>query len=582
MPKRILRALVGGDEPRRPRRSLPSYDEPTPETHRRLTREEEAELALKRTTFAPGIATLLVALFLITIISVPLLQLGAELSGPRHGAWLPMFDVLKTLPSMAKLKSVRSVRDVWYLLPRAEEIKSAEKTLETDSVVSRWLLPRVQSVLTGQLRAGNEQVYPGRDGWLFYRPDVDYVTAPGFLTPDRLKQRAHAAGVQPDPVKAIVHFRDQLSARGIELVIVPVPTKPTIDGEMLSARVAPGTELQNASFGEFLSRLTTAGVRVFDPAPLLVRRKAMPANGPAYLETDTHWRPETMELVAQQLAASLQLDPDADATQANEKELSGLGDVARMLRLPESEALYPPQRVAIHQITQGDSLWRPARDADVLVLGDSFANIFSLEQLGWGESAGLVEHLSHSLGGRPLDCILRNSDGAFATREILAHELARGRDRLAGKKLVIWEFAARELAFGNWKLLELKLGQPSQAQFFFPHPGETIEASATVEAVSSVPRPGTAPYRDHIMSLHLTDLVLPGRAESDSMQALVYVWSMRDNGWTNAARLRPGDRISLRLRAWSDVSPEYEQINRSEIDDPAVQLEEPAWGEFTP
>ncbi len=49
MRKRILRALVGGDKPRKPKRSLPSYDEPTPETHRRLSREEEAELALKRT-----------------------------------------------------------------------------------------------------------------------------------------------------------------------------------------------------------------------------------------------------------------------------------------------------------------------------------------------------------------------------------------------------------------------------------------------------------------------------------------------------------------------------------------------------
>jgi hypothetical protein len=29
-----------------------------------------------------------------------------------------------------------------------------------------------------------------------------------------------------------------------------------------------------------------------------------------------------------------------------------------------------------------------------------------------------------------------------------------------------------------------------------------------------------------------------------------------------------------------DVAPQYEQINRSEIDDPELQLEEPAWGEL--
>jgi alginate O-acetyltransferase complex protein AlgJ len=70
-----------------------------------------------------------------------------------------------------------------------------------------------------------------------------------------------------------------------------------------------------------------------------------------------------------------------------------------------------------------------------------------------GESAVFAEHLSVALG-RPIDCILRNSDASFATREILSNELARGRDRLAGKKLVIREFATREcrLGIGNFSI----------------------------------------------------------------------------------------------------------------------------------
>jgi hypothetical protein len=54
---------------------------------------------------------------------------------------------------------------------------------------------------------------------------------------------------------------------------------------------------------------------------------------------------------------------------------------------------------------------------------------------------------------------------------------------------------------------------------------------------------------------------------------------MRDNVLTSAARFRPGDRVTVRLRPWSDVSDRHEKTNRSEIDDPAVQLEEPCWGE---
>ncbi len=323
-------------------------------------------------------------------------------------------------------------------------------------------------------------------------------------------------------------------------------------------------------------------MRVFDPAPLLMQRKAAGNNAPQFLEADTHWRPEAMEFVAQQLAASLNLPPaeGARAPQVSRTEITGRGDIARMLKLPEEQQTYPAQKVNIWQVTMGDNLWRPSRDADVLLLGDSFANIFSLAALGWGESAGLAEHLSDALGGRPLDAILRNSDAAFATREMLANELARGRDRLAGKKLLIWQFAARELAFGNWKLLDLKLGTPAPARFFTLAAGETVEVTGTVEAVGSVPRPGSVPYQDHITAVHLTEMAIPGRAESESLQSIVYLWSMRDNVWTPAARLRPGERITLRLRPWAEVAPQYEQINRSEIDDPELQLEEPVWGEY--
>lgn len=586
MPKRIIKALVGGLKPRKPSRSLPSYKEPTPETNPKLSREEEAELALKRTEFTAGTPVLLVTLFLLTIVSVPFIQLVAELRTPALG--LRMLDLFKTLPSATELSAIRGWRDLTNAVPSADELKGAEKALEGDSIVSQWLLPWAQSVLIGHLRAGNEQVYLGRDGWLFYRPDVDYITGPPFLDPARLKHRSHGAGIQPDPIKAIVQFRDQLAARGIELIVVPVPVKASIEADKLSGRAPKNEALQNSSFAEFKAQLAASGVRLFDPTDALMQQKT----APAYLQADTHWTPEAMELTAQELAkwsGESLAPPSGNSTlQVSLKEITGIGDIARMLKLPDDQRIYAPQTVTTKQVTAGNSFWKPSRDGDVLLLGDSFANIFSLEALGWGESAGFAEHLSVALGC-PIDCILRNSDGAFATREMLANELARGRDRLAGKKLVIWEFAARELAFGNWKLLDLKLGIPKPSRFFTPNAGEEIDATGTVEVVSSVPRPGTVPYADHVMAVHLTQIArttlredmqkhLP--PEEESLQALVYLSSMRDNVWTPAARLRTGDRITLRLRSWTEVASQLEQINRSEIADPEIQLEEPVWGEL--
>ncbi|HYJ05364.1 MAG TPA: hypothetical protein VEX43_09535 [Chthoniobacterales bacterium] len=572
---------VGGDEPLKPTHSLPRYSEPTPETHRKLTREEEAEMALKNTTFTPGSRPLLILLFLLIILFVPAIQFAVELRAPHGDGRLGTFNIYTAYPAWEKIRAVRSPRDLWRLLPRAAELKAVEEQLESESVVSEWLLPRVQSVLAGKLGVGNEQVYLGQNGWLFYRPDVDYVTGPPFLDPATIRRRTLAGTMQPDPVKAIVAFRDQLAARGIELIAVPIPMKPGVEAEKLSARAEDTTVLQNASFADFTARMQEAGIRLFDPAPALTERRTAAAKSPHYFQTDTHWRPETMEFVANKLAAFIQAAGITSQTafQVSAKEVSGVGDIARMLKLPETQSVYRPETVTIHEVLAGNAPWRPSKTADILLLGDSFSNIFSLGALGWGESAGFAEHLSRALGDRPLDTILRNSDAAFATREMLSRELSRGRDRLAGKKLVIWQFAARELAFGDWKMLEMKLGEPMPAKFFVPKPGEAVVMSGTIEAISNVPRPGSVPYADHILALHLSDLTPEGSDRNDDLEALVYIESMRDNVLTPAARFRPGDRVTLRFRPWADVADQYEKINRSEIDDPAVQLEEPCWGE---
>ncbi|MEY2499995.1 MAG: alginate O-acetyltransferase complex protein AlgJ [Verrucomicrobiota bacterium] len=561
---------VGHAEPLKPAHSLPRYSEPTPETHRKVSREQEAELALKNSAFAGSSRILLIGLFLLTILSVPAIQFAYEMrtggTEPRAGT----FNVYKAYPAWEKIRAVRGPRDLWRLLPRGAELKAAEKELETESVVSEWLLPRVQLALLN-LGAGNEQVYLGRDHWLFYRPDVDYVTGPPFLEPKIMTHRAHTAGVQSDPVKAIIAFRDQLASRGIDLIAVPIPMKPGVEPRHLSARARKNRVLQNPSFAEFKARLEKSGVRVFDPATVLP-----PGDAPLFLEADTHWRPETMELVAEKLAEVVGGAPSSVAiAQISNRPISAVGDIARMLKVPEARSPFRAETVTVHEVTP------PAisKDAEILLLGDSFSNIFSLGALGWGESAGFAEHLSRALR-RPIDCILRNSDAAFATREMLSRELARGRDRLAGQKLVIWEFAARELAFGDWKMLEMKLGQPVPAKFFVPKPGQSVTATGTIEAISAAPRPGSVPYKDHILALHLTDLMVDGREESAGLEAFVYAESMRDNALTAIARLRAGDRVTFRLRPWSDVSEQYEKINRSEIDDPAVQLEEPCWGEL--
>lgn len=162
--------------PTPPEHSLPSYGEPTPETKRKMTREDEAELALGRTHFSPGAQTLLIVAFLVTIMTVIAAQIIARQT---------VFEMPGVLPPSASVRAARSPGDFWELIPKAEHIKAAEKDLEKLSAIAKALRPRVQGVLTGMLHSGTEQAFVGRDGWLFYRSDVEYVTGPAFLDPTR-------------------------------------------------------------------------------------------------------------------------------------------------------------------------------------------------------------------------------------------------------------------------------------------------------------------------------------------------------------------------------------------------------------
>jgi alginate O-acetyltransferase complex protein AlgJ len=102
-----------------------------------------------------------------------------------------------------------------------------------------------------------------------------------------------------------------------------------------------------------------------------------------------------------------------------------------MLALPHNQSSFPPETASITRVLAADgSPWQPDERADVLVMGDSFNNIYSLAEMGWGASAGFAEHLSAALG-RPLDRLVINA-GPY--RQELVREMAAGRDRLAGKR----------------------------------------------------------------------------------------------------------------------------------------------------
>jgi alginate O-acetyltransferase complex protein AlgJ len=324
--------------------------------------------------------------------------------------------------------------------------------------------------------------------------------------------------------------------------------------------------------------MEAAGVLVFDPAPALLEQKQRTGR-PDYLKTDTHWTPEAMRAVAERLSrfiaghASLPARP-ALAYRSRLRTVRNLGDIAVMMRLPSDQDLFPSEEVTVRQILRPDGeLWRPGRDAAILLLGDSFTNIYSMPEMNWGEAAGLAEQLSFTMG-RAVDRIAQNDAGAYATRQALVQELARGDDRLAGKRVVIWQFAIRELAVGDWKLLPRDEAAPAAKRAS----NGTAAARAgrglvrgRIKAISTVPQPGSVPYRDAILAVHLTE-VESLRGTTSHPEVVIYLWGMRDNRLTGAARYRPGQDVTLDLTPWEQAQGRYGRFTRVELDDPEFQL----------
>ncbi len=518
-------------------------------------------------------ALVLITFFLLSAGMVPVVQLvlDAHRVSSQQGNqmahcpdWISLIDPINDSPAQSDPGLFRQIGNWSERI--LEQIHHIEHSLEERSFL-RPIMLHLLLPLYHRLGLGGENVLIGRNGWLYYRPDVAYLT-------DRSSNLAES-------IETIVDFHRQLAARGISLVVAPTPVKPSIEpGFLWNRYVSRNQPLLPPVYADWLQALRNRDIRIFDAHPVLMKLKNR-THESGYLKTDTHWTPRAMEAVASALADEIRPDSDTGALGPDRQEhtISARGDIAVMLN-PGVASTFPPETVSINAVTiPGQGPWRESPSADILLMGDSFSNIYSLEAMGWGGSAGFAEQLSYYLK-QPLDRIVQNDAGAIAGRRMLRQELARGKDRLAEKKLVIWQFAVRELAFGDWQPIELKLDESeTDRSFIVPEPGEVWTVSGIVESVSSIPLPGSVPYSDHIASVHLSD-IRSGNPSLNYGQALVYIHSMKNNQWTSAARLRPGDRVCMQLRSWSDVADQLGGINRSEPEQDDLLLAEPCWGEL--
>jgi len=337
--------------------------------------------------------------------------------------------------------------------PTQDNLRDFETALEASSWSGAAARPAIQYARFALLGAMGDKAILGRDGWLFYRPGVDFLTQPWDPV---------GAPAPGGPLRAIIDLQRDLALRDVALLIVVAPGKASIYPEQLSRRGGGrGVEIQRHARA-FMDRLDGAGVPYVNLHEIFGAARAG-GGEPLYLARDTHWSPAGVALAAEAVAARVLAEgwvaAGTTAYGVTPVAISREGDVLRMADSPRIGRAFRPEVVTCMRVTTPEGLpYDDDPDAPVLVLGDSFLRVYQTDAPG---SAGFIAHLAREMG-QPVASIV--SDGGAST--LVRQELARRPALLAGKKVVIWEFVERDLRFGleGWRPVPLPPQGPMGAR----------------------------------------------------------------------------------------------------------------------
>jgi hypothetical protein len=283
------------------------------------------------------------------------------------------------------------------------------------------------------------------DGWIFFGGELRLLAVGKFWGDDARKvSRAHKPELA-DPIPAILDFQQQLKARGIELLVVPVPPKASVYPDKIVAGYNAAANDPALMLHRFYQELAAAGVDVLDLTATFVQNRDHP-KGPVFCKTDSHWSGIGCVLAAQAIAEKVRGKIPKPATAkeyvAEWKDADREGDLASLVARDGGKA--PPEKIAVQSVSEKGTAAAVQDDVNspLLLLGDSHTLIYHDREF-LPVRAGLVDQLALQLGFAP-DLIGTSGSGATPVRINLYRRSAKDPGYLAKKKVVVWCFAARE------------------------------------------------------------------------------------------------------------------------------------------
>jgi hypothetical protein len=346
-------------------------------------------------------------------------------------------------------------------------LRPYEKELENSSIFAEYFRPKMQYVRYLLFNDLGEKGVLGRNNWFFYKPDMDFLIKPYIRDPRSIVVDRNDKPVNDNPVAEIIRFKKQLADRGIDLLVVIIPGKPSIYPDCVSKGLRPD---QAGSFSQSLPMIADLEKQGIDVVDLFKpfaqeRMNDAVAGDSMYLRCDTHWRARALRLASRETARRIKkyswYQPGDVEFAIDSVDVNRVGDVAVMTTLPLNKlrkrgASFAPEKTRCYQVYRvvrdkaGNQVERtPYKDdfknSPVLLLGDSFSRIYQTDE---PRHAGWISHLALELS-RPIASVV--NDGGAST--LVRYSLARRPNLLNGKKLVVWEIVERDFRFGEegWK-----------------------------------------------------------------------------------------------------------------------------------
>ena len=274
-----------------------------------------------------------------------------------------------------------------------------------------------------------------------------------------------------------------------------------------------------------------------------------------FLKQDTHWTPEGMELAAKIIADHIKslgiTINNSNLNARNKEERKAYGDLAEKINIWNGG--FSEEVVLANQI-QGNTR---DRNSEVILLGDSFTNIYSSNQgLDWGVNAGLPEHIALNIG-TPIDVISINGGGATEVRKKLAQRRGSSKD-MKNKKVIVWALTSRDLYLSkqqgidrniSWEDVTFDQRQPDNKTL-----NNKITVRAKLIAKPKLPNPNQTTYKDLLYGADYEIIeTLSGKFQGNSKVVAIVNWAFKNRKLLPSADYEIGSVRNLQIVPFEEM-----------------------------